>query len=72
MIFGANIAVEWPAGTDRGPSPKKEAIRGAVFCHSAPQTSQYLRNRHLTKGWLCDLFQIEITAGSRVLARKTS
>ena len=66
--FDTFVMVDWSGGNDRGPSPKKDAIWAAVSRSGKAQEPVYLRNRHVAESWLSDLFEMEQSAGRRVLA----
>lgn len=64
MTYDTFVMVDWSGGTDRGPTPTKDAIWACI----AGQEPVYFRTRQLVEVWLTNLFTTELVAGRRVLA----
>jgi molybdopterin molybdotransferase len=61
------IVVDWSAGNDRGPTPKRDAIWIGAMLSGVEQEPVYLRNRHVAEDHLSDLILREKALGRRVL-----
>ncbi len=66
--FDTIVMVDWSGGSDRGPTPKKDAIWAAVNRAGLAEEPVYLRNRQVAEDWLAELFTQERAANRRVLA----
>ena len=67
MKFDSFAIVDWSAGNDTGPRPKKDAIWVGAIVDGSPQDPIYLRNRVLAFEHLCQLIEREIAAGRRLM-----
>ncbi len=68
MIRYDSVAiVDWNAGNDTGPTPRKDAIWATVATREYGETPVYLRNRVLAFDWLTALIEREMTAGRKLL-----
>jgi molybdopterin molybdotransferase len=65
--FDTFVVVDWSAGSDRGPKPKKDAIWAARVTRGVAETPVYLRNRQEAETHLSDLIEGELAAGRRAL-----
>ncbi len=62
--FDTFAVVDWSAGNDTGPRPRKDAIWAAVADREKPV---YLRNRTLALEWLSELIGKELATGRRLM-----
>lgn len=63
MRFDSVAIVDWSAGNDTGPRPRKDAIWVGSVIGGKPQEPVYLRNRALAFKHLCDLIDGEREEG---------
>lgn len=66
--FDTFVVVDWSAGKDRGPTPKRDAIWIGAVRAGVPVEPRYCRTRCLAEDHLTKLFREEIEHGRRVLA----
>ena len=66
--FDSFLMVDWSAGNDTGPSPRKDAIWACVAREGRAEEPQYLRNRQVAESWIGDFLAAETAAGRRVMA----
>ena len=66
--FDTFLVVDWSAGADRGPRPKKDAIWIGVVREGVAQDPRYCRNRIVAEDWLKEFIRSERKAGRRVMA----
>ncbi len=59
--------MDWSAGNDTGPSPRKDAIWAGVMRERREDDPVYLRNRDTAFDWLCSLIETERAAGRRLM-----
>lgn len=67
MKFDSVAIVDWSAGNDTGPHPRKDAIWVGSVIGGAAQEPVYLRNRNLARDHLCALIDREINAERRLM-----
>ncbi len=68
MITYDSVAIiDWNAGNDTGPTPRKDAIWVAVASRDHAEEPVYLRNRVVAFEWLTALIEREMTAGRKLL-----
>ena len=65
--FDSVAVVDWSAGNDTGPTPRKDAIWAGCVIAGAPTEPVYLRNREHAFDWLSDLIATELATGRRLL-----
>ena len=65
--FDSFVVLDWSAGNDTGPTPRKDAIWAAGRIGGAEFAPVYLRNRIDAEEWLARLIGREIAAGRRLL-----
>lgn len=65
--FDSFAIVDWNAGNDTGPRPKKDAIWVGAVLNGVAQEPMYLRNRPLAFAYLCDLIDAEGRAGRTLM-----
>jgi molybdopterin molybdotransferase len=66
--FDTFLMVDWSAGVDAGPKPKKDAIWVCVARHGRPEDPIYMRNRQQAEAWIIAFLHDERAAGRRVCA----
>lgn len=59
--------VDWSAGNDSGPRPRKDAIWAGAVLAGTEITPVYLRNRDVALDWLSDLITRETAANRRLM-----
>lgn len=67
MTFDTFTIVDWAAGNDTGPTPRKDAIWAATVTQGIPEAPVYHRNRTLAQQWLTDLIARETAANRRLM-----
>ena len=67
MAFDTVIVVDWNAGNDTGPTPRKDAIWAGVATGEHGEEPVYLRNRVVAFDWLAKRTEHELSAGHRLL-----
>ena len=65
--FDTICVVDWSAGNDTGPRPRKDAIWAGLVRNGAEEDPVYLRNRDVAFDWIADLIRSERAAGRRLL-----
>lgn len=65
--FDSVAMVDWNAGNDTGPRPRKDAIWVGLVQGGVSQEPAYLRNRQVAYERLCDLIEAELHAGRRLM-----
>ncbi|MEL7106899.1 MAG: molybdopterin guanine dinucleotide synthesis [Pseudomonadota bacterium] len=65
--FDTICVVDWSAGNDTGPTPRKDAIWAGVCRGETEEEPVYLRNRDSAVEWLSAFIASERAAGRRVL-----
>jgi len=65
--FDRVAIVDWNAGNDTGPTPRKDAIWAAVAGREGVEETIYLRNRVVAFDWLTALIEQEMTKGRKLL-----
>ncbi len=67
MKFDSIFVVDWSAGNDTGPRPRRDAIWLGGWVDGAPRDAEYLRNRTIAFDRLCAVIETECTAGRTAL-----
>ncbi|MEL7026774.1 MAG: molybdopterin guanine dinucleotide synthesis, partial [Pseudomonadota bacterium] len=57
--FDTVAVVDWSAGNDTGPTPRKDAIWVGVSRQGQEDAPVYLRNRDLAEEWISNLITTE-------------
>ncbi len=65
--FDTVCVIDWSAGNDTGPRPRKDAIWAGLVRGGAEAEPVYLRNRSLAGRWLEGLIEAECAAGRRLM-----
>ena len=65
--FDSVAVLDWSAGNDTGPRPRKDAIWAGSVIAGTPRPPVYLRNREAAWRWVTDLIAGETAAGRRLL-----
>ena len=65
--FESFVMVDWSAGNDTGPTPRKDAIWAGAVLGGVEQEPAYLRNREAALDWLDALIGVELAAGRRLM-----
>lgn len=65
--FDSFAIVDWNAGNDTGPRPKKDAIWVGAVLGGIAQEPVYLRNRPLAFEYLCKLIDAEMQASRKLM-----
>ncbi len=65
--FDTICIVDWSAGNDTGPTPRKDAIWAGVVRGQDEDAPVYLRNRDIAFEWLCNLIETERAADRRLM-----
>ena len=65
--FDSFVVIDWAAGNDTGPKPRKDAIWAAGQIDGSETEAVYFRNRVIAEEWLVRLISREIVAGRRLL-----
>lgn len=67
MMFDSFAVVDWSAGNDTGPTPRKDAIWVSAVIAGKHHEPIYLRNRNYAQTWLSALIQQECAQGRRLM-----
>ncbi len=65
--FDAFAVIDWSAGNDTGPTPRKDAIWLGLVRNGIEQPPEYLRNRDVAMARVADLIRQERASGRRLL-----
>lgn len=61
------LMVDWSGGSDRGPTPKRDAIWACLVSDRSEETV-FLRNRQVAEVWIAETIAREVDRGQDVLA----
>lgn len=64
--FDTFVMVDWSGGTDRGVTPKKDAIWACLARSGQAEQPVYLRNRTVAETWLAECIAGELDAGRSI------